>query len=60
MFIKIVMASLKEYAEHQHLEKIITDAVDTQDFSKATSKYKKIKDYNVEDYEYVYHKIKKA
>lgn len=54
------MASLKEYAEHQHLEKIITDAVDTQDFSKATSKYKKIKDYNVEDYEYVYHKIKKA
>ncbi len=56
----LVMASLKEYAEYQYLEKIITDAVDTKDLVKVTSKYKKIKDYNVEDYEYVYHKIKKA
>lgn len=56
----LVMASLKEYAEYEYLEKIITDAVDTKDFSKVTSKYKKIKDYNVEDYEYVYHKIKKS
>jgi|SRR5690554_329014 len=56
----LVMASLKEYSEYKYLEKIITDAVGIKDFSKITSKYKKIKDYNVEDYEYVYHKIKKG
>lgn len=56
----LVMASLKEYAEHQYLEKIITDSIDSKNLKDLSLKYKKIKDYNVEDYEYVYHKIKKV
>jgi len=54
----LVTASLKEYAEYQYLEKIITDSIDNKNLKDLSLKYKKIKDYNVEDYEYVYHKKK--
>lgn len=52
------MASLKEYAEHQYLQKILKDSVDNLNVDVSSEKYKKIKDYNVEDYTYVYHKVK--
>src|SRR5690554_1889681 len=54
----LVMASLKEYAEHQYLQKILKDSVDNLNVDESSEKYKKIKDYNVEDYTYVYHKAK--
>lgn len=55
----LVMASLKEYAEYQYLEKILADSINNKDLLTPSSKYKKIKDYNVDDYEYRYHKVKK-
>lgn len=54
----LVMASLKEYAEYQYLQKILVDSIGGDDAVTSSDKYKKIKDYNVEDYTYVYHKVK--
>lgn len=54
----LVMASLKEYAEYQYLQKILNDSIGEDNVVTTSDKYKKIKDYNVEDYTYVYHKIK--
>ena len=54
----LVMASLKEYAEYQYLQKILVDSIGKDHVVTSSDKYKKIKDYNVEDYTYVYHKVK--
>lgn len=54
----LVMASLKEYAEYQYLQKILNDSIGEDNVATSSDKYKKIKDYNVEDYKYVYHKVK--
>ncbi len=54
----LVMASIKEYSEYSYLQRILTDVMKTEVGKKATPKYKKIKDYNVDDYEYAYHKVK--
>lgn len=54
----LVMASLKEYSEYQYLQKIVVDSVSDETITNSPDKYKKIKDYNVEDYTYVYHKAK--
>ncbi len=54
----LVMASLKEYAEYQYLQKILVDSIGKDQVVTSSDKYKKIKDYNVEDYIYVYHKVK--
>jgi cell filamentation protein len=54
----LVMASLKEYAEYQYLQKILVDSIGEDNIVTSSDKYKKIKDYNVEDYTYVYHKVK--
>lgn len=54
----LVMASLKEYAEYQYLQKILVDSIGEDNVVTSSDKYKKIKDYNVEDYTYVYHKVK--
>ncbi len=51
-------ASLKEYAEYQYLQKTLVDSINEDNVVASSDKYKKIKDYNVEDYTYVYHKIK--
>ena len=49
----LVMASLKEYAEYQYLQKILVDSIGEDNVVTSSDKYKKIKDYNVEDYTYV-------
>lgn len=54
----LVMASIKEYTEFSYLQRILTDVIETEVGKKATPKYKKIKDYNVDDYEYAYHKVR--
>jgi len=53
----LVMASIKEYSEFNYLQKIIWDAI-SQNSSSKKSNYSKINDYNVETYEYEYHKMK--
>lgn len=54
----LVMASLKEYAEYQYLQKILAGSIGEDNVVTASDEYKKIKDYNVEDYTYEYHKVK--
>ena len=54
----LVMASIGEYSEYEHLEKIILDAMGDADGSEtdateeATEQYAKINEYEVKDYYY--------
>lgn len=54
----LVMASIKDYSEYHYLQKILTDVIDIQINKSSTAKYKTIGDYNVDEYEYEYHKLK--
>ena len=51
----LVMASLDESPEIHYLENMLFDSVNIKPISSNISKYKKIKDYEVETYEYNYH-----
>ncbi|MDD5292724.1 MAG: Fic family protein [Candidatus Izemoplasmatales bacterium] len=55
----LVMASLNEYAEYHYLQNILLDAVKGKLIVPSSSKYNKIKNYDVNKYEYNYHEVKK-
>jgi len=55
----LVMASLNEYAEYNYLQNILFDAIEGKHSEPNTSKYNKIKGYDVNQYEYNYHEVKK-
>ncbi|MDA3931104.1 MAG: Fic family protein [Tenericutes bacterium] len=55
----LVMASLNEYAEYHYLQNILLDAVEGKHLEPSSSKYNKIKNYDVNQYEYNYHEVKK-
>lgn len=55
----LVMASLDERPEQHFLENMLFDSIHINPIGRKTSKYKKIKDYSVETYEYDYHYIEK-
>jgi len=55
----LVMASLNEYAEYHYLQNILLDAVEGKLLEPSSSKYNKIKNYDVNKYEYNYHEVKK-
>ena len=51
----LVMASLDESPEIDYLENMLFDSINIKPIASNISKYKKIKDYEVETYEYNYH-----
>jgi cell filamentation protein len=51
----LVMASLDESPEIHYLENMLFDSMNIKTIASNISKYKKIKDYEVETYEYDYH-----
>ena len=53
----LVMASIDEYSEYEHLTNILMDSISLKDINE--NKYKTIKEYEVEKYTYQTHKIKK-
>lgn len=53
----LVMASLGKYAEYNYLQTILTDVIEGKS-TDSGEKYKKIKEYQVDNYRYEYHKIK--
>ena len=55
----LVLASIGEYSEYNHLESIIIDATSVKKIIDGEKKYQTIKDYNLQKYEYNYHQIKK-
>ena len=55
----LVLASIGEYSEYEHLEMILSDAISLKKVINGESKYQTIKDYNLEKYEYNYHHLKK-
>jgi cell filamentation protein len=54
----LVMASLGEYAEYQYLQNILIDAISDKIEAVKEGKYSKIKDYQIDQYKYAYHKAK--
>jgi cell filamentation protein len=54
----LVMASLGQYAEYQYLQNILFDALSSGQNIQKIGKYSKIKDYNMDQYKYAYHKVK--
>ena len=52
----LVLASIDQYSEYEHLTNILMDSISTK--SIASGKYKTIKKYEVEKYEYTSHKYK--
>ena len=61
----LVMASIDEYSEFQYLESILGEAIfgitdsTTKGNIKSNSKYKKIKNIDIEHYQFNYHTLKK-
>lgn len=55
----LVLASIDEYSEYEHLELILSDAISIRKIVDGEKKYQTIKEYNLEKYEYNYHQIKK-
>ena len=53
----LVMASIDEYSEYEHLTNILMDSISLKDINE--DKYKTIKEYEVEKYDYQSHNIKK-
>jgi len=54
----LVLASIGEYSEYEHLELILSDAISMKKIVDGEKKYKTIKEYNLEKYETNYHHIK--
>ena len=55
----LVLASIGEYSEYEHLEMILSDAISLKKIIDNEKKYQTIRDYNLEKYEYNYHRLKK-
>ena len=55
----LVLASIGEYSEYEHLEMILSDAISLKKNVDGDKKYQTIKEYNLEKYEYNYHHLKK-
>ena len=55
----LVLASIGEYSEYEHLEMILSDATSLKKIIDNEKKYQTIRDYNLEKYEYNYHRLKK-
>ena len=55
----LVLASIGEYSEYEHLEMILSDAISLKKIVDGDKKYQTIKEYNLEKYEYNYHRLKK-
>lgn len=55
----LVLASIGEYSEYEHLEMILSDAISLKKIVDGDKKYQTIKEYNLEKYEYNYHHLKK-
>lgn len=54
----LVLASIDEYSEYEHLEKILKDAIGEVDHGVLNNKYKSINGFDLDKYEYNYHHIK--
>lgn len=54
----LVLASIDEYSEYEHLENILIDAMNITNDSTISDKYKSIKGYDLKNYKYNYHHIK--
>ena len=55
----LVLASIDEYSEYEHLELILMDATSLKKIVSGEKKYQTIKDYNLDKYKYNYHQMKK-
>lgn len=55
----LVLASIGEYSEYEHLEMILSDAVSLKKTIDNEKRYQTIRDYSLEKYEYNYHHLKK-
>lgn len=55
----LVLASIGEYSEYEHLEMLLSDAISLKKIVDGDKKYQTIKEYNLEKYEYNYHHLKK-
>lgn len=55
----LVLASIGEYSEYEHLEMILSDAISLKKIIDNEKKYQSIRDYDLEKYEYNYHHLKK-
>ncbi|MBR2508045.1 MAG: Fic family protein [Bacilli bacterium] len=55
----LVLASIGEYSEYEHLEMILSDAVSLKKIIDNEKRYQTIRDYSLEKYEYNYHHLKK-
>lgn len=57
----LVLASIGQYSEFNHLENLLSDASNTQIIkSEANSKYSSIKGYDLKNYKYNYHSVKES
>lgn len=54
----LVLASIDEYSEYEHLERILNDAVSSEPIKSTNDKYKTINGYDLDNYKYNYHHIK--
>lgn len=54
----LVLASIGEYSEYEHLEMILSDAISLKKIVDGNKKYQTINEYNLEKYEYNYHHLK--
>lgn len=54
----LVLASIGEYSEYEHLEMILRDAISLKKIVDGNKKYQTINEYNLEKYEYNYHHLK--
>ena len=54
----LVLASIDEYSEYGHLEKILYDVINDEDSNVLKDKYKTINGFDLDKYEYNYHHIK--
>lgn len=54
----LVLASIGEYSEYEHLEAILKDSIYTKKITDDETKYQTIKGYELDKYEYNYHHAK--
>lgn len=54
----LVLASIGQYSEYEHLEAILMDSITVKKVTDKGNKYKSIKGYDLDKYEYNYHHIK--
>lgn len=54
----LVIASIGQYSEYEYLERILLDATSVKVATNGDTKYKTIKEYNLDKYKYNYHHIK--